>query len=169
VVAGTGDNGGDGFVAARYLLETKASVEIFLLGKEEDIKSERAKLNWERVKRLPRARVVTMANGDFWKSLSESLATAEVVVDAIFGTGLRGAVGEPYASAIDLINSSKAFRVAVDVPSGLDCDSGKILGKAVKADVTITFHRPKLGLLENPEFVGELLIVDIGIPLEADG
>ncbi|MEM3401972.1 MAG: diphthine synthase, partial [Candidatus Hadarchaeales archaeon] len=161
VAAGTGDNGGDGFVAARYLANSGASVHVFLVGQEKDIRSERAELNWNRLKQLKGVQLTTMG-GDFLEKLGEALSSAEAVVDAIFGTGLKGEVGEPQASVIDLINSSRAFKVAVDVPSGLDAESGKILGKAVKADATVTFHRPKIGLQKKPEFVGELIVADIG-------
>ncbi|MFN4133075.1 MAG: diphthine synthase [Candidatus Hadarchaeales archaeon] len=167
VVAGTGDNGGDGFVAARYLASHGASVQVFLVGDEGDIKSERARLNWNRLKQLEGIQLTTIGGG-FLEKLATALSSADVVVDAIFGTGLKGEIMEPHASVIDAINSSGTLKVAVDVPSGLDQSSGKIFGKAVKADVTITFHRPKIGLRERPDLVGELIIADIGIPMEAD-
>jgi len=94
---------------------------------------------------------------------------ADIIIDGIFGTGIKGIIGEPHSSAIDAINRSKAYKVAVDVPSGLDPDTGKIHDKCVRADATITFHRMKKGLPSKKSICGEIIVEPIGIPPDAEG
>jgi len=89
---------------------------------------------------------------------------ADVVIDALLGTGLTGAPRQPISQLIDTINGIQAFRLAVDAPTGLDSDSGKVFGEAVRADVTVTFHKAKPGLLKAGEYVGELVVRAIGLP-----
>jgi len=89
-------------------------------------------------------------------------------VDAIFGTGIKGDLGDPHASVIEAMNRSQAFKLAVDVPSGLDPLTGEVCGRAVKANATVTFHRVKRGLLARRDLVGELMVANIGIPPEAE-
>ena len=169
VVAGLGNNGGDGLVAARHLAGEGVSVKVLLLGRGEDIKGEEAAVNWGIVCKMTRSLTtlnVTSREALFnYKGLFEECG---IIVDAIFGTGVRGEIREPYATAIDLINSSKAYKVSVDIPSGLDPLTGEVRSKAVKADLTITFHKAKPGLLRNKELVGKLVIAPIGIPPEAE-
>lgn len=169
VVAGLGNNGGDGLVAARHLAGVGVDVKVILLGVGEEIKGEEAAVNWRIIRNMKRSIVTYEA-----KSREELLRyravfnESGVIVDAIFGTGIKGEVREPFATAIDLINESKAYKIAVDIPSGLDPTTGEVQSKAVKADLTITFHKAKPGLLKNKEFVGRLIIAPIGIPPEAE-
>ena len=93
---------------------------------------------------------------------------ADVVVDALLGTGSRGILKPPIAQIVDNINGLNAFKVAIDVPTGMDADSGEVLGNAVKADLTVTFHKLKTGLHSGKKYVGELVIRDIGLPLEME-
>ncbi|MGC8816488.1 MAG: NAD(P)H-hydrate epimerase [Candidatus Hadarchaeum sp.] len=169
VVAGTGNNGGDGFVVARHMAAYESLVKVFLLGRDEEVKTAEAAHNL-RILRQMRGSVelVTLAGADFMERLGKALAEADVIVDAIFGTGIKGQLREPHASVIDMINRSRAYRLAVDVPSGLDPLTGEVCGRAVRANATLTFHRPKKGLLLRGDLVGELLVVNIGIPPEAD-
>ncbi|NOZ57974.1 MAG: NAD(P)H-hydrate dehydratase [Euryarchaeota archaeon] len=145
VLCGTGNNGGDGLVAARYLLEAGARVSVVLLGEP---KSDAARGNLAKLRRL----------GVKVRRSFERL-DAEIVVDALLGTGVRGEVREPYRRAIEAINGSRAFKVSVDVPSGLN-ERGE--GYCVAADLVVTFHAPKPGLERFPT-----VVVDIGIPQEA--
>lgn len=168
VVCGTGNNGGDGLVAARHLASYGFPVTVFLLGKVEDVKTPEASHNLGIIRGMNSVRLITISTPSFSDELKKSVEEADVVVDAIFGTGIRGELKEPHASVIDLLNSSRAFKVAVDVPSGLDPLTGEICGRAVKADVTITFHRIKRGLLERTEHTGPVIVANIGIPPEAD-
>ncbi len=169
VVSGTGNNGGDGFVVARHMAAYGAMVKVFLLGTDADVKTEEASHNLKIIKAMGRTiGIHRLADGNFMDELKRSLSGADVVVDAIFGTGIKGQLREPHASVIGLINASRAYKVAVDVPSGLDPATGDVCGSAVKADATVTFHCAKKGLLAREDLIGELVIVNIGIPPEAD-
>ncbi len=156
VVAGKGNNGGDAFAAARHL--HGFDVKIVLLGRSKDLRTEETSRNM-RILKENGFDIVEITDSSELKTLSRS----EVIIDAIFGTGIHGKIREPEATAIDLINDASAFVVAVDVPSGLDPDTGES-EKAVRADLTVTFHSAKRGLLNAKEYVGELVVADIGIP-----
>ncbi len=156
VVAGKGNNGGDAFAAARHL--HGFDVKIVLLGRSKDLRTEETSRNM-RILKENGFDIVEITDSSELKTLSRS----EVIIDAIFGTGIHGKIREPEATAIDLINDANAFVVAVDVPSGLDPDTGES-EKAVRADLTVTFHSAKRGLLNAKEYVGELVVADIGIP-----
>jgi len=169
VVAGTGNNGGDGFVAARHLAAYGALVKVFLVGSDKDIRGREASLNWKILKKMDRTiEIVRLSDDSFMDRLGWAISRADIVVDAIFGTGIRGELKDPHASVIEMMNSGRAFKLAVDVPSGLDPLTGEVRGRAIKADVTITFHRPKKGLLARKDLVGKLVVANIGIPPEAE-
>jgi len=164
IVAGKGNNGGDGFVAARHLVGY--DVTVILLGKINEVKTKEATKNLTILNKtgIP---IIEVTNPT---ALEPSyFSDCDVIVDAIFGTGIKGKIREPESTAIDMINASIAKVVSVDVPSGMDPDTGQ-LEKAVKANVTVTFHLPKPGLLElhSQEYVGEIAVADIGIPYEAE-
>lgn len=159
VVCGTGNNGGDGFVAARHLKEKGWSVLVLLLGAPFRIKTEEARKNWERVERL----VVSISDTAKLKTQQKYFDRSDVIVDAILGTGARGGLREPAATAVRMINGATAARVAVDIPSGLDPLTGEVSGPTVRADVTIALHRPKTGLRGKDEYTGEVVVVPIGI------
>lgn len=154
VVCGKGNNGGDGFVAARVLAAMGFEVEVLLLWPGEELRGDAA-VNFERF------------GGDLVEGeLAPRLAGSGAVVDAIFGTGFSGAPREPAAAAIAAVNASGAPVVACDIASGVDASSGEVEGKAVRADLTVSFHGAKLGQLVAPgkRFAGELRVVPIGIP-----
>ncbi len=159
VVCGKGNNGGDGFVAARLLREMGFAVEVLLLWPGEDLRGDAA-VNFERFGG-------TLLEGDPMGRLAGSGA----VVDAIFGTGFEGAPREPAAAAIREINSCGAPVVACDIASGVDASSGEVAGEAVEADVTVSFHAGKLGqrIAPGKGCTGELRVVAIGIPAGAPG
>ncbi|NQE53929.1 Hydroxyethylthiazole kinase [ANME-1 cluster archaeon GoMg3.2] len=156
IVAGKGNNGGDAFAAARHL--HGFDVKIVLLGSSKDLRTEETSGNM-RILKENSFDIAEITDSSELKTLYGS----EVIIDAIFGTGIRGKIREPEATAINLINDANAFVVAVDVPSGLDPDTGDA-EKAVRADLTVTFHSAKRGLLKAKEYVGELVVADIGIP-----
>lgn len=169
VVCGTGNNGGDGFVAARHLAGYGFPVRVFLLGRKENVRTQEASRNLEVILRMRSSiEVFTLSDSSLMDELRKAAGEARVIVDAIFGTGIEGELREPHASAIDIINKSRAFKVAVDVPSGLDPLDGNICGRAVRADVTMTFHRMKTGLLKRGEITGAVAVAKIGIPPEAE-
>jgi len=170
-VAGRGNNGGDAFVAARHLAGIPGySVRVILLGKDRDIGTEEAFHNYSLLKF---SRVQTLEIRDSGQlAVSGWFSEADLLVDAIFGTGIKGSIKEPESTAIDLINSEgKAGKtvIAIDVPSGLDPDRGNF-EKAVYADLTVTFHRMKAGLLteQAKEYTGTIKVAEIGVCADAE-
>jgi NAD(P)H-hydrate epimerase len=165
-VCGTGNNGGDGFVASRHLAGYGAKMTVILLGSPSDLRSEEARLNWGIIEKMDSIEII------FGKELTDEtkgkIAKANIILDGIFGTGIKGEVREPHASAIDAINRSKAFVLAIDVPSGFDPNTGQIHEKCVRADATVTFHRLKVGLAKGKKYTGPVHIERIGIPPEAE-
>jgi NAD(P)H-hydrate epimerase len=156
VVCGKGNNGGDGLVAARALREMGFDAEALLLAPGEQL-SEDARANLER---FDGARHVGVGE------LPGVLEGAGVVVDAVFGTGFAGAPRDPAASAIEAMNGIDAPVVATDIASGVNASTGEVEGKAVGADLTVTFHSPKLGhwIAPGKEHTGDLRVAPIGIP-----
>src|SRR5574341_613517 len=165
VVAGTGNNGGDAFVAARHLAYYGAGLTVILLGSPKDLKSEEARINWSILEQMNSIDLILAK--EVSKEIMKIISSARIIVDGIFGTGIRGTIREPHATAIDAINRSKAYKVAVDVPSGLDPDTGEIHDKCVKANATITFHRMKKGLPKK-SVCGKIIVEPIGIPPDAE-
>ncbi|MCI0560166.1 MAG: NAD(P)H-hydrate epimerase [Nitrososphaera sp.] len=165
-VCGTGNNGGDGFVASRHLAGHGAKVTVVLLGSPSDLKSEEARMNWSMIEKMDSIEIVF--GNDLVDEVKRKIIQANIILDSIFGTGIKGEIREPYASAIDAINCSRAYIVAVDVPSGYDPNTGKIHEKCVKADATVTFHRLKVGLLKGRKYTGPVHVEWIGIPPEAE-
>lgn len=168
IFAGTGGNGGDGFVSARYLLNKGYQVDVFLIGHPSRIKSREAAINWEvlqKIKRLSDSLKVKIIED----STDLKTTKADIIVDALLGTGVDGKIREPISSAINVLNESNGTKIAVDVPSGLDPLTGKVFDKSVRADVTVTFHREKSGIRDAKiEYLGEVHLCDIGIPMEAE-
>lgn len=161
VIAGRGNNGGDGSVAARLLHDSRAEVSVFLLADPADVSGD-AKTNLDLLLRAK----VPLKPIQSASEIESALLDSEVVVDAIFGTGLRGDITGLASDVIDAINTCGRPVVAVDIPSGLDADTGRIWGVCVRADCTVTFALPKTGLMTYPgaDCVGELVVADIGIP-----
>ncbi|MDD1763645.1 MAG: NAD(P)H-hydrate dehydratase [Methanobacteriaceae archaeon] len=168
IFGGVGGNGGDGFVAARHLLNYGFEVEVLLLGHSCQIKSQETLTNWEILQNIDHNLSdlqITVVND----SSQITQTGSDVVVDALLGTGAHGEIKEPFSTAIDIINQSEAVKVAVDIPSGLDPHTGVVSHKAVKADHTITFHRKKTGLEKaNVDYVGTVHVCDIGIPRDVE-
>jgi ADP-dependent NAD(P)H-hydrate dehydratase / NAD(P)H-hydrate epimerase len=173
VLCGPGNNGGDGFVAARRLALAGAIVVVALVAAEARPKGETAARNWDRIARdegitkahLPNARDVAV--------FGAGIDRAAVVVDALLGTGVQGTLREPIRSAVELIRQAARAGVpvvAVDTPTAVDLSSGEPSDPAVQADMTVTFHRPKTGLLtrRGSAYAGKVLVAPIGIPVEAD-
>jgi NAD(P)H-hydrate epimerase len=158
VVCGKGNNGGDGLVVARLLRQAGREAVVVCLGRAPELSPD-ARVNWER---LPGQAPLDLSD----QSAEVALASAEVVVDAVLGTGFQGAPREEAAQAIQAIERAPGGVVAVDVPSGVDASSGVVAGVAVQAQATATFHAPKLGLWVHPgkRHAGEVARIDIGIP-----
>lgn len=162
VFAGLGNNGGDAFVVARHLAGFGCDVKVILLGSPDKIKTDEAQTNWKILEKMNSVDLIIASD------VSSLDIKADIIVDGILGTGISGKIREPYASAIDLINKSKTFKLALDVPSGLDPDTGNASDKCVNADVTITFHKMKVGMPKRKDVCGTILVEKIGIPPEAE-
>ena len=160
--AGKGNNGGDAIVAARHLAAAGCQPTLVLLCRRQDLQGDPLLHFRKLVSGIPIFELPTL------DELSEIVAEAEpaVVVDGLLGTGLKDEVREPYATAIKVINGLHLPVVAIDVPSGLDGDTGDVHGVCVQANTTVTMGLPKLGLLEPDatDFVGTIEVIDIGFP-----
>ncbi len=163
VVCGTGNNGGDGLVVARHLLARGIYAEVVLLGAPGSVRGD-AKLNLDALVGLGGR--VTVVDDDDLESLDDLLETATLIVDAIFGTGLSRALQGRFAAAVEAINDCDAVCIALDIPSGIDADTGQILGVAVRADATVAFGHHKAGLFQSAGIThaGKVLLMDLGIP-----
>lgn len=164
VIAGRGNNGGDGFVVARTLLDRVLEVGVFLVGRVQDVSGD-ARANLEILGRLG-VSVVEVADEQSWELHSSEALTAEVVVDAIFGTGFRGPLHGVLQTIVADLNASGLPVVAVDVPSGLVADTQAVTGEVVQATLTVTLAAPKPAQVLSPACrqCGELVVADIGIP-----
>lgn len=173
VLAGPGNNGGDGFVAARRLARAGSDVVVAFVAPEARPSGADAARYWDRLEGDHRVtRVHTPVARDV-AILAQGIEKAAVVVDALLGTGVRGVLREPVRSAVDAVMRARAAGipiVAVDTPTALDLSSGEPSDPVVVADLTVTFHRPKTGLLtrRGRAFAGRVLVAPIGIPPEAD-
>ena len=161
VFAGLGNNGGDALVMTRHLVGYGAKVTLVLLGDEDKIKTEESNWNWSLLKKMNSVKLVYGTNPSYD-------IPCDIIVDGILGTGITGEIREPYASAMKFINNSKAFKLAVDVPSGVNPDSGETSNIFVKVDVTVTFHKMKVGMPKREDLCGKIFVEKIGIPPEAE-
>jgi hydroxyethylthiazole kinase-like uncharacterized protein yjeF len=164
VLAGGGNNGGDGFVIARHLWQKRVAVKVYLLKKRENYEGD-AKVNLEIIEKIG-VQVEEYFDNKSLAGLKRRLAQADLLVDAILGTGLNAPVRGFYREIIDMVNELERPVLAVDLPSGLSATSGVPLGVCVQASVTATFGLPKVGQLVTPgcKYVGHLEVVDIGLP-----
>jgi len=163
VFAGLGNNGGDGLVIARHLAGYGSNVTVFLLGEADNIRSEECSWNWNLLEKMESIKLFTGGNLEDLNNLE-----FEIIIDGILGTGISGEIREPQASTITYINKSNAFKLAVDVPSGVDPDTGNKNSPHVTADMTVTFHRMKVGMPKRKDVCGEFFVERIGIPPEAE-
>jgi len=161
IFVGLGNNGGDGLVMARHLAGYGAKVTVMLLGSPDKIKTEESNWNWSILQKMPS---VKLMSGDSF----EFDFKPDVIVDGILGTGISGDIREPYSSAINYINETNCYKFAVDVPSGLDPQTGETANICSKCDMTVTFHKMKQGIPKRKDLTGELYAEKIGIPPEAE-
>ena len=163
IIAGTGGNGGDGFVAARHLSNLGYEVSVILVGRVNEIKKEIVKKNWKAIKFMDSVEKVEVHDSSLIPKI-----TGDVVVDALLGTGAKGSLRPPILQVVKALNEAQCFKISVDVPTGLNSDTGKVSDECVKANLTITFHRSKKGLLKAKSFVGELVVANIGLPKDVE-
>ncbi len=164
IFCGKGNNGGDGLVVARHLLNQNAEVNVLLLAQPGELQGD-ARTNLKIYQKMG-GRIFPLLEEGHLQRADISLLYADLVVDAIFGTGFKGAAGGLAAEVINMINKGHRKVLAVDLPSGLEADSGRVFGPCIQADWTVTFALPKLGLALEPGagYAGRLEIADIGIP-----
>ncbi len=169
VVCGVGNNGGDGMVAARHLAWHRAKVKVFLMGDPSDIRTSEARANWLVLERMVlTVEKFTVKTSRDLDVLRREVEDADVVIDAILGTGVKGVLREPLLTAVKIINHSKALKIAVDVPTGLNPNTGLVHGDAVRANLTVTLHGVKPGLITGREYSGSIVVACIGAPPEAE-
>jgi len=167
VFCGTGNNGGDGFVIARHLKNEGFKVKIGLCGKSSKIKGD-AEINYK-ITRNMKIAIKELDLNNIEKGVKDIASDSNLIVDAIFGTGLTGEISGEFEKLINAINSLNKPIIAVDIPSGLDCDSGLPLGAAIRATKTVTFAAAKKGF-RNPDcakYTGEIYIASIGIEINS--
>jgi len=177
-VCGKGNNGGDALVAMRHLSgyilsknlsETIPKLTVVLLCNPIDLKTSEAISNWNIIRKINSVNTYTLESSSL-DEIKERIKKSDIILDGIFGTGIKGEINEPYSSIIQFINTRKnnSYILAVDIPSGLNPDTGEIKDKAIIANTTLTFHRPKHGHLNGASAVGKLIVKKIGIPYETE-
>ena len=164
IVAGKGNNGGDGFVVARHLFNKGCRPVVCLMATKKELKGDAA-LNAGIAGKIG-ITIKEVTSPRHWGVQKRLLSRATVIVDAIFGTGLTSPARGLYAKVIEDVNKSKAYKVAVDIPSGLSSDTFAIIGPCVRADLTVTLAAAKVAHVFPPaeDYVGELKIGDISVP-----
>ena len=170
IFTGKGNNGGDGFVAARHLDKSGANVEVVLLAGDKEIKGE-ALTSYKRAKKIEGIKFSDGLRATI-EEIKGKITGSEIIVDAIFGTGLSGKISGRIMEVIKLINDSGVFTVACDIPSGVNGDTGAVDGDmAVEADLTVTFGYPKKGMFIYPGsvYTGSVEVVDIGLLTKDNG
>ena len=173
ILAGTGNNGGDGFVAARVLAGWGIASIAVLVGTSEKPGTADAARNWKQLDGIALVQKIHAPVGRDVNMLGQGIDKAGVVVDALLGTGVRGRLRDPIREAVGVINRARTVGVpvlAVDTPTAVDLTSGDPSDPVARADLTVTFHRPKIGLRARvgKALAGRILVAPIGIPPEVD-
>lgn len=177
-VCGKGNNGGDALVAMRHLSgyilskgisDKRFSLSVNLLCRPNELKTSEVISNWTTTKKIRSINVLTLESNTL-AEIQEKIRKADIILDAIFGTGIKGNIDEPYSSIIDCINNRKnnAYILSVDIPSGLNPDTGEIKDNTISADATVTFHRLKHGHVKGASRAGKIVVKKIGIPFETE-
>ena len=163
VICGKGNNAGDGFVCARYLLDKGIDVRIIIIGEAINLKKD-ALINYKRIKE--KNKIIEIAGLSELNKNRVSLFECDLFVDAIFGIGLKGAPEGIFKKIIELVIQTKKPVISVDIPSGLDADLGRASGTCIKAIKTVTFSLAKKGFFLNQgqDYCGDVIVADIGIP-----
>src|SRR5438445_175689 len=166
VLCGRGNNGGDGFVVARTLVQRGVDVAVFLIGQVSEVRGD-ARVNLEILGRLG-VTVVEVSDSQAWELHFSEVSDCNLIVDAIFGTGLNAPVSGFIESVVTDVNASGIPVVAIDLPSGLSADSSETIGPSIDAGLTVTLAAPKLPLVLPPaeNHAGDIVIADIGIPAD---
>ncbi len=165
IFCGTGNNGGDGYVIARHLFNSGFKVVVVICGDRQKVKGD-AKINLDILEKLGRPiEQLNLKDDDVPARVKDFTADADMIVDGLFGTGLSGPLRDDYIRLIESINACDCPVLAVDIPSGMDCDSGRPLGTAVRASCTVTFVAVKKGFVSEgaASYTGEIYVASIGV------
>jgi len=167
IFCGKGNNGGDGFVIARHLYNKSIDISVYLTTNISNVLTGGDASTNLKILLNMNVEIKELQEGDI-NEIEKELHSCNLIVDAIFGTGLSGQISEPVRTLIAKVNESNIPIISVDIPSGLDCDKGTVLGIAVKATKTITFVAAKTGFFKEcgKEHTGELIVSDISVPIE---
>ena len=165
VFCGTGNNGGDGYVIARHLLNSGFKVAVIIVGDRNKIRGD-AKTNLDILEQLGQpVEQLDLGEDDIRRKVETFTADADILVDGLFGTGLSGQLSDDYIRLIESINAQNCPILAVDIPSGLDCDTAEPLGAAIRASYTVTFVSAKRGFASanSTQYTGEIFVASIGV------
>ncbi len=165
IFCGTGNNGGDGYVIVRHLINSGFNVAVIIVGDRDKIKGD-AKINLDILEQLGHpVEQLKLDNGDIASRIKDFTAGADMLVDGLFGTGLSGKLSDEFKQLIESINASNCPILAVDIPSGLECDTGQPLSAAIRATYTVTFAAVKKGftLPSAAQYTGEVFVASIGV------
>jgi len=164
IISGNGNNGGDGFAAARHLTNRGIRVKVWIAGKPERFKPDTV-TNYQIITAM-NIPISFLEDSDSLPGLKKDLKSCSLIIDALFGIGLDRNLEEPFLSIVQIINQTKKRVLSVDLPSGLHADRGLVMGDCVKAYTTLTFSLPKAGLYvnEGPAYAGKVKVADISVP-----
>ena len=164
IFCGRGNNGGDGFCAARHLLAGGFKPDVYLVGEMRDVENE-ARINLNILLRL-KPKITEIKPGDLGL-LKKKIGKFSLIIDALLGVGARGQIRPAYQQVIDRINASGIYVLSVDIPSGLDATTGRVLGRCIQADKTVTFVAKKRGMVYGggEKYTGKVLVRTIGARL----
>lgn len=162
IICGVGNNGSDGLAIARQLMMKGKSIDIFIIG---DVRkgTDNFKTYFNFLTNMD-VNYVNVTKKEDLSAFQRSLEENDMTIDALFGIGLRKNIDDLYFDVISFTNHYSVYTLSVDVPSGINCDTGAVMGIAIKADKTITFHLMKKGLLGIEGYTGKVLVENIGIP-----
>ncbi|GAA0733910.1 NAD(P)H-hydrate dehydratase [Clostridium oceanicum] len=164
VVCGSGNNGGDGLGVARHLYTLNKNVKVFLIGSSKKLSND-CKVNYEILKNM-KVNITKVENIEDVTNLRDAINKSDMVIDSIFGTGITRDVAGVYDSVISIINENSKYTLSIDVPSGLNGDTGEVQGNCIKANKTVSFQLYKEGFLNygTDKFTGKIVVTSIGIP-----
>ena len=162
IVCGTGNNGGDGLAVARHLILKKKTVDLFTVGNL-DKRTKDFNINFDILKNM-KVNFTHIVDDYGLKKIKESTKKSNLTIDSLFGIGITRNVEGIFYKVIDIINKNSNSILSVDIPSGLDGDTGQVLGISIKANKTVTFHHMKKGLEKSERYTGNIIVEDIGIP-----
>lgn len=168
ILCGYGNNGGDGFVCARHLINQGAEIQVYLVGKKKEL-SEEARVNYRILLKM-KQKFKLIKNIAALGPLEKGIKKYQLVIDGIFGIGLRGVPDRFYQELFSRLNAGGIPILALDIPSGLDADTGRPFGRAIQAEKTITFGFLKKGMVNQQarRFTGKVTIADISLPREPE-